>query len=59
MVLYPELIIELHRPIDAKKTSNLEASKLSQDILLGDGKRKLDSQAGSSKQDDNDNEKKE
>ncbi|KAL5547074.1 hypothetical protein UlMin_006761 [Ulmus minor] len=35
-------------------TSDLEASKLSQDILLG-GKRKIDSQAGSSKAEENGN----
>lgn len=45
---YPELIIEIRRHIQAEKTSDLEASKLSQDMLLG-GKRKIDSQAGPSK----------
>ena len=40
-----------------KKTSNLEASKLSQDILLG-GKRKRDSQVNPSKQDISKNGKK-
>ena len=47
-ISYPELISEVRRHIQAEKTSNLEASKLSQDFLLG-GKRKIDSQAGSSK----------
>ncbi|KAL5542557.1 hypothetical protein UlMin_010267 [Ulmus minor] len=32
---YPELITEIRRHIDAEKASNLDASKLSQDILLG------------------------
>ncbi|KAL5571243.1 hypothetical protein UlMin_020840 [Ulmus minor] len=45
MVSYPELITEIRRHIDAEKASNLDASKLSQDILLGGGKRKMDSQA--------------
>ncbi|KAL5557373.1 hypothetical protein UlMin_039609 [Ulmus minor] len=44
-VSYPELITEIRRHIDAEKASNLDASKLSQDILLGGGKRKMDSQA--------------
>ena len=35
MVSYLELITEIHRHIDAAKTSNLEDSKLSQDILIG------------------------
>ncbi|KAL5576345.1 hypothetical protein UlMin_018044 [Ulmus minor] len=43
-VSYPELITETRRHIDAEKASNLDASKLSQDILLGGGKRKMDSQ---------------
>ena len=43
-VSYPELIAKIRHHIDAEKTSNLEASKLSQDILLGGGKRKHDSQ---------------
>ena len=33
-VSYPELIAEICHHIDAEKASNLEASKLSQDILL-------------------------
>ncbi|KAL5542111.1 hypothetical protein UlMin_009821 [Ulmus minor] len=53
-VSYPELISEVCRHIQAEKTSDLEASKLSQDILLG-GKRKIDSQAGSSKAEENGN----
>ena len=40
---YPELIAEIHYHIDAEKASNLEANKLSQDILLGGGKRNQDS----------------
>ncbi|KAL5564790.1 hypothetical protein UlMin_027954 [Ulmus minor] len=55
-VLYPELITEIRRHIDAEKASNLDASKLSQDILLGGGKRKMDSQV--SRQDDGNNGKK-
>lgn len=47
-ISYPELISEVHRHIQAEKTSDLEASKLSQDFLLG-GKHKIDSQAGPSK----------
>ena len=43
MISYPELIVEIRRHIDAEKESNLEASKLSQYILLGGGKRKQDS----------------
>ncbi|KAL5573118.1 hypothetical protein UlMin_022715 [Ulmus minor] len=53
---YPELINEIRRHIDAEKASNLVASKLSQDILLGGGKRKMDLQV--SKQDDGNNGKK-
>ncbi|KAL5569081.1 hypothetical protein UlMin_025656 [Ulmus minor] len=53
-VSYPELISEVRRHIQAEKTSDLEASKLSQDVLLG-GKRKIDSQAGSSKAEENGN----
>ncbi|KAL5549353.1 hypothetical protein UlMin_004584 [Ulmus minor] len=53
-VSYPELISEVRLHIQAEKTSDLEASKLSQDILLG-GKRKIDSQAGSSKAEENGN----
>ncbi|KAL5571130.1 hypothetical protein UlMin_020727 [Ulmus minor] len=53
-VSYLELISEVRRHIQAKKTSDLEASKLSQDILLG-GKRKIDFQAGSSKTEENRN----
>ncbi|KAL5583083.1 hypothetical protein UlMin_015525 [Ulmus minor] len=53
-VSYPELISEVRHHIQAEKTSDLEASKLSQDILLG-GKRKIDSQAGSSKAEENEN----
>ncbi|KAL5539356.1 hypothetical protein UlMin_044110 [Ulmus minor] len=55
-VSYPELITEIRRHIDAEKASNLDASKLSQDILLGGGKRKMDSQV--SRQDDGNNGKK-
>lgn len=43
-VSYPELISEIRRHIDAEKVSNLEANKLSQDGLLGEGKRKIESQ---------------
>lgn len=43
-VSYPELIADIRRHIDAKKTSNLEASKIIQDKLLGGGKRKQDYQ---------------
>ncbi len=32
---YPELIAEIHHHIEAENTSNLEASKLSQEVLLG------------------------
>ncbi|KAL5547083.1 hypothetical protein UlMin_006770 [Ulmus minor] len=53
-ISYPELISEVRRHIQAEKTSDLEASKLSQDILLG-GKRKIDFQAGSSKAEENGN----
>ncbi|KAL5564906.1 hypothetical protein UlMin_028070 [Ulmus minor] len=53
---YPELITEIRRHIDAEKASNLDASKLSQDILLGGGKRKMDSQV--TRQDDGNNGKK-
>ncbi|KAL5544296.1 hypothetical protein UlMin_008080 [Ulmus minor] len=45
---------KVRRHIQAEKTSDLEASKLSQYILLG-GKRKIDSQAGSSKAEENGN----
>ncbi|KAL5554142.1 hypothetical protein UlMin_041543 [Ulmus minor] len=55
-VSYPELITEIRCHIDAEKASNLDASKLSQDILLGGGKRKMDSQV--SRQDDGNNGKK-
>ncbi|KAL5580084.1 hypothetical protein UlMin_012526 [Ulmus minor] len=41
---------------NAEKASNLDASKLSQDILLGGGKRKMDSQV--TRQDDGNNGKK-
>ena len=44
--------------ISMLKASNLEASKLSQDVLLGEGKRKLNSQVGASKKNDDDNGKK-
>ena len=57
-VSYPELINEICRHIDAEKASNLDASKLSQDILLGGGKRKMDSEVDPSKQDDDNNGKK-
>lgn len=56
-VSYPELIAEIHRHIVAEKAF-LEASKLSQDILLEGGKKKLDSQVEALKQNDNDNGKK-
>ena len=39
-VSYLEPIAEICCHIDAEKASNLEASKLSQDILLREGKRK-------------------
>ena len=39
--VYPELIIEICHHIEAEKTSNLDASKLSQEVPLG-GKHKLD-----------------
>lgn len=42
-VSYPELINEIRRYIDAEKASNLDVSKLSQDILLSGGKIKMDS----------------
>ncbi|KAL5550479.1 hypothetical protein UlMin_000655 [Ulmus minor] len=42
-ISYPELISKVRRHIQDEKTSDLEASKLSQDFLLG-GKRKIDSQ---------------
>ncbi|KAL5575483.1 hypothetical protein UlMin_017182 [Ulmus minor] len=51
-ISYPELISEVRRHIQAEKTSDLEASKLSQDFLLG-GKRKINSQAGTSKTEGN------
>ena len=57
-VSYPKLITEICYHIDAEKTSNLEASKLSQYILLGGGKRKMDSQVDLSKQDGGNNGKK-
>ncbi|KAL5570453.1 hypothetical protein UlMin_027028 [Ulmus minor] len=57
-VSYPELIDEIRHHINAEKASNLEASKLSQDVLLGGGKRKLNSQVGASKQNGDDNGKK-
>lgn len=50
-VSYPELIAEICHHIEVKKASNLEASKLSQDVLLGGGKRKIDSQVEYPKQD--------
>ena len=40
---YPELIVEICHYIKAKKTSNLKANKLNQDVLL-EGKCKLDAQ---------------
>ena len=52
------MITEIHRHIDAEKTSNIEAGKLSQDILLSGGKRKMNSQVGLSKQDGGNNGKK-
>ena len=54
---YLELIAEIRRHIEAEKTSNLEASKLSQEVLLG-GKRKLDYQISTSKPNNNMNDKK-
>ena len=57
-VSYPKLITEIRRHIDAEKTSNLKASKLNQDILLGGGKREMDLQIDLSKQDDGNNGKK-
>ena len=57
-VSYPELINKIRRHRDAEKASNLDASKLSQDILLGGGKRKMDLQVGPSKQDNGNNGKK-
>ena len=47
-ITYPELITKIHHHIQPKKTSNFEASKLNQDILLG-GKCKLNSYVSSSK----------
>ncbi|KAL5541827.1 hypothetical protein UlMin_009537 [Ulmus minor] len=49
MVSYPKLINEICRHIDAEKASNLDANKLSQEILLGGGKRKMDSQRDNTK----------
>ena len=43
-ISYHELITEIRCHIQAKRTSDLEASKLNHDILL-EGKCKLDSQA--------------
>ena len=40
-ISYLELIIEILYHVQAERTSNLKASKLSQDILLG-GKHRLD-----------------
>ena len=57
-VSYPELIDEIHCHINAEKASNLEASKLSQDMLLGGRKRKLNSHVRTSKKNGDDNEKK-
>ena len=54
-ISYPKLITEICHHIDVEKTSNLEASKLSQDILLSRGKRKMDSQVGPFKQDGGNN----
>ncbi|KAL5539149.1 hypothetical protein UlMin_045481 [Ulmus minor] len=53
-ISYPKLISEVRRHIQAEKTSDLEVSKLIQDIFLG-GKRKIDFQAGSSKTEENGN----
>ena len=53
-VTYPELIIEIRRHIEAEKTSNLKASKLSQEVLLG-GKHKLDAQVSTTMPNNNDN----
>ncbi|KAL5574245.1 hypothetical protein UlMin_023842 [Ulmus minor] len=53
-ISYSELISEVRRHIQAEKTSDLEASKLSQDIFLG-GKRKIDFQSSSSKTEENGN----
>ena len=57
-VSYPKLINEIHRHIDVENASNLDTSKLSQDILLGGGKGKMDSQVGPFKQDGGNNGKK-
>ena len=46
-IYYPELIIEIRCHFQVDKTSDLEASKLSQDVLMG-GKHMLDSQASPS-----------
>ena len=46
-ISYPELITKICHHIQVEKTSDLEASKLSQDMLLG-GKCKLDSQIDNS-----------
>ena len=53
-ISYLELITKIRCHIQAEKTSDLEASKLSQNILLG-GKRKIDSQAGFSKPEESQN----
>ena len=58
LMSYPKLIAEIRRYIDAEKASNLKANKLSQDILLGGGKRNQDYQVEAFKQNDNDNGKK-
>ena len=54
-ISYPKLISEIRCHIQVEKTSDSEASKLSQDILLG-GKCKIDSQTSPSKLEGNENE---
>ena len=51
-ISYLELITEIRRHIQVKKTSDLEASKLSQDILFR-RKHRLDPQVGPSNTEDN------
>ena len=52
--MYPELIVEIRRHMESKKTSNLGASKLRQEVQLG-GKHKLDTQVSASKENNNNN----
>ena len=54
-VTYPELIAKICCHIEDEKTSNLKASKLSQDILFG-GKYNLDTKMNTPKQDGHGNE---